>query len=309
MSLLSNLLRFTIWAIQPLPSTRWSITYQRTQLERLARLAHVPEDVVMQATNAGALKAAWFTPREHDPERVILYFHGGAYMIGSINTHREITALIARYASQRLLSVEYRLAPEHPYPAALEDAHSAYFWLIQQGYDPSKISLAGDSAGGGLCMSLMLSLRDAGDPLPAAAALLSPWADLAGAGESLRTRMGIDPLFHPSDLPRAAAHYLNGQDPRNPLISPVYANLHGLPPVLIQVGDQEILLSDATRLYHGLHRAGGEADLTVWPGLWHVFHAAGDRMQESKQALRELGAFLHEPSTISKPAFDLSRMD
>ncbi len=141
-------------------------------------------------------------------------------------------------------------------------------------------------------MSLLLALRSAGQRLPAAAALISPWADLAGTGESVRTRMGIDPLFSPADLPRAAAHYLNGQDARNPLISPVYADLHGLPPVLIQVGDQEILLSDSTRLYHALRKAGGLAELSIFPGLWHVFHSAGERMPESKRALQEMGSFL-----------------
>jgi acetyl esterase/lipase len=255
-------------------------------------IVRVPPGVVAAAVDAGGVKAMWMLPRAYHNERVILYLHGGAYMVGSPNTHREISGLLARNAGLRLLSIDYRLAPEQPFPAALEDAHAAYAWLLSEGFQPGQIALAGDSAGGGLCMALMLALRDAGQPLPAAAALISPWADLAGTGESVRTRLGIDPLFSPADLPRAAAHYLNGHDPQNPLISPVYADLRGLPPVLIQVGDQEILLSDSTRLYHLLRRAGGEAELSIWPGLWHVFHAAGERMPESKRALQEMGRFL-----------------
>jgi acetyl esterase/lipase len=201
----------------------------------------------------------------------------------------------------RLFSLDYRLAPEHPFPAALEDARAGYLWLLDQGFQPERIALAGDSAGGGLSMALMLALRDEGLPLPAGAALISPWADLTGSGESVRSRLGLDPLFKPDDLPRAAQHYLNGHDPRHPLISPVFADPHDLPPVLIQVGDHELLLSDSTQLHANLVRAGVEAQLHIWPQLWHVFHAAGERMPESKQAIRELAEFLAWAVGRSRP--------
>jgi acetyl esterase/lipase len=292
MSLTSQLLHFAIRVLRPLPRTFWSVPRQRRQMETLSRIVRVPAGVKMEKVSAGGVKAWWLIPAVAQAQGMILYFHGGAYAVGSPFTHREITGLLARYAGLRLLSVDYRLAPENPFPAALEDARAAYAWLLEQGHDPARIVLAGDSAGGGLCMSLLLSLRADGLPLPAAAALISPWADLAGTGESVRTRVGIDPLFSPPDLPLAAAHYLNGHNPLDPLISPVYADLRGLPPVLIQVGDREILLSDSTRLYHSLRRSGGEAELSIFPGLWHVFQSAGERMPESKLALQEMGRFL-----------------
>jgi epsilon-lactone hydrolase len=292
MSLMSQILHAAIRIVRPLPSTHWSVKRQRRQMNLLARLVRVPPGVEAAPVNAGGVKATWMIPREHHPERVILYLHGGAYMSGSPYTHREITGLLARYSRLRLLSLDYRLAPEHPFPAALDDARAGYTWLLEKGFQPWQIALAGDSAGGGLCVALLLALRDANQDLPAAAALISPWADLEGTGESTRTRVGIDPLFSPSDLPRAAAHYLNGRNPRHPLISPVYTSLDELPPMLIQVGDREILLSDSTRLYHNLRKAGGEGELSVWPGLWHVFQAMGERMPESKRALREMAAFL-----------------
>jgi epsilon-lactone hydrolase len=241
---------------------------------------------------AAGLKAVWLIPRQLRPGQAALYLHGGAYQIGSIRTHREIASYVARYSQAKVLLIEYRLAPEHPFPAALEDALAAYRWLLAQGFQAQNTALAGDSAGGGLAVATLLSLRDAHLPMPAAAALISPWADLLGTGESVHTRRKRDPLFTSRDLPAAARHYLNGHDPREPLISPIYARLDGLPPVLIQVGDEEILLSDSTRLADGLRRDQVPVEISIWPGQWHVFHAAGMRMPESKQAFIQMGAFL-----------------
>lgn len=294
MSLQSRLLIEIIRRVHPLPGTDWTPARQRRMLERFAYLADRPTDVRVLPLRAAGMKAVWLVPRTVEPGQAVLYLHGGAYLVGSIRTHREIASYVARYSRARVLLVEYRLAPEHPFPAALEDALAAYRWLREQGFPPAGLALAGDSAGGGLAMAALLALRAAGEPLPAAEALISPWADLLGAGESVRTRLGRDPLFRPEDLLAAAKHYLDGHDAREPLISPVYADFSRLPPALIQVGDEELLLSDATRLAEGMRRDGAQARLSVWKGQWHVFQAAGMRMPESRKAFQEIGTFLQE---------------
>ena len=292
MSWQSHILIELIRFLHPLPGTHRSPQRQREALDRIALLARRPRDVRVVKIRAAGLKAVWLVPREARPGKAVLYLHGGAYQIGSIRTHREIASYVARYAQATVLLVEYRLAPEHPFPAALEDALAAYRWLLEQGYPPQGTALAGDSAGGGLAIATLLSLRNSHQAMPAAAALISPWVDLLGTGESIQTRNGRDPLFSPRDLPAAARHYLNGHDPCDPLISPVYALLDGLPPVLIQVGDEEILLSDSTRLADGLRRGQVPVEISIWPGLWHVYQAAGMRMPESKQAFIQMGAFI-----------------
>ena len=292
MSWQSRLFLKWIRMTRPLPGPQATPQQRRAALERLARLVVQARDVRVERISAAGLQVAWFTPPQARPGQAILYLHGGAYVTGSIHTHRGIVSNLARRAQTRVLVVEYRLAPEHPFPAALEDALTAYRWLRAQGLSAQSLALAGDSAGGGLTMATLLSLRDAREPLPSAAALISPWTDLLGTGETLRTRAGRDPLFVPSDLPRAARHYLNGHDPRDPLVSPVYARLENLPPVLIQVGDEELLLSDSTRLADGLRRGGTPVEISIWPGMFHVFHVAGNSLPESRQALIEMGTFL-----------------
>ena len=301
MSLTSQLLHFAIRVLRPLPRTFWSVPRQRRQMETLSRIVRVPAGVKMEKVSAGGVKAWWLTPATADPQGVILYFHGGAYAVGSPFTHREITGLLARYAGLRLLSVDYRLAPENPFPAALEDARAAYAWLLEQGHDPAHIVLAGDSAGGGLCMSLLLSLRADGLPLPAAAALISPWADLAGTGESVRTRVGIDPLFSPPDLPIAAAHYLNGHNPLDPLISPVYADLRGLPPVLIQAGTDELLHPQALALYGALQAAGVAVRCEITPRRWHVFQLHANALPSADAAIDRVARFALGPLAEATP--------
>jgi epsilon-lactone hydrolase len=300
MSLQSRILIALIRLLHPLPGTDWAPERQRRMLERFAYLADRPRDIKVQPVEAAGMPALWLTPKDAVAGRVILYLHGGAYLVGSLRTHREIASYVARYSQARVLLIQYRLAPEHPFPAALEDALAAYRWLRSQGCAPEELALAGDSAGGGLSMATLLALRDAGEALPAAAVLISPWADLLCAGESVQTRRRRDPLFRPDDLPAAAKHYLNGYDAHNPLISPVYARFHGLPPTLIQVGDEELLLSDATRLAEGMRRDGSQAELSIWPGQWHVFHAAGMRMPESKKAFQEIGQFLRKHFSLSR---------
>jgi acetyl esterase/lipase len=192
----------------------------------------------------------------------------------------------------RVLLIDYRLAPEHPFPAALEDAAVGYQWLLAQGIPPSQIVIGGDSAGGGLALSTLLRLRDHAIALPAAGVLLSPWADLTMSGPSMQTRAEIDPLCSEAALRRAAHWYLAGADPTHPLASPVFADPQGLPPLLIQVGDHEVLLSDATRLAEQAQARGIEIVVEVWDELWHVFQSWASALPEARGAIEHIGTFI-----------------
>ncbi|HSD69132.1 MAG TPA: alpha/beta hydrolase [Woeseiaceae bacterium] len=240
----------------------------------------------------GDIPCEWLVPEKCDEAPVILYLHGGIYMLGSAGTHRRMVSFIARAAGMRALIPNYRLAPEHPFPAAIEDATLIYRKMLEQGIDAASMAIAGDSAGGGLTMATLLSLKNSGDPLPAAAVLLSPWVDLAAKGETLKTRAGVDPWFDPDNMPEMVRRYCGNRDPKAPLISPLYGDLSGLPPLLIQVGDHEILLSDSTRLAERVTKAGGSATLQVWPEMWHVFQYFIGQMPESAKAIADIGSFL-----------------
>ncbi len=229
-----------------------------------------------------------------NPARVILYLHGGGYVMGSINTHRELGQRLSRAAAARVLLIDYRLAPEHPHPAAVEDATRAYRWLLSRGVSPSRLVVAGDSAGGGLTVATLLAARDSGLPLPAAGVCLSPWVDLEGVGESMTTKAAADPLVQRDGLRRMGALYLNGQDPRTPLASPLYADLSGLPPLLIQVGTAEALLDDSTRLAERAREAGVEVDLEPWDDMIHVWQAFAAVLPEGQQAIERIGQFIRE---------------
>ena len=192
----------------------------------------------------------------------------------------------------RVLNVDYRLAPEHPHPAAVDDAVAAVRFALASGFAPSRTAVAGDSAGGGLALATLLALRDAGLELPAAGVCISPWTDLSGSGESMRTRAAQDPLVDAETLARMAAHYLAGRDPRTPLASPLFADLRGLPPLLVHVGSAEILLDDATRVAERARDVGGDVQLEVWDGMIHVWHAFADMLPEGEQAVQGIAEFL-----------------
>jgi acetyl esterase/lipase len=222
---------------------------------------------------------------------MILYLHGGAYALGSINVHRELLARLARATHMRVLAVDYRLAPEHPYPAALEDTAAAYRWALDAGCAPSRIVVAGDSAGGGLALATLAALRDAGAPLPAGTVCLSPWLDLALTGASIRTKASVDPVLSREALERYAGLYAGEHARTHPLISPLYADLRGLPPLLIQVGTDEILLDDAVRGAEKARAAGVRATLDVVEGMFHVFQMVGV-LPETRRALERIAAFV-----------------
>jgi acetyl esterase/lipase len=223
---------------------------------------------------------------------VFLFFHGGGYCSGSIVSHRGMVTEVGRAAGARTLAVGYRLAPEHPFPAAIEDARSAYRFLLDQGIAPSKIAIGGDSAGGGLTLALLTSVRDAGQPLPACAWLVSPWVDLQMTGASLTQNAAIDPLISKSYLEELASAYLAGADPANPLGSPINAELAGLPALLVQVGSAETLLDDAVRIARRAGAADVRVNLEIWPRMIHAWHLWAAQLEAGRQAIASAGAFI-----------------
>jgi|SRR5271166_2970636 len=269
----------------PLPDTR--VAFDQFGMQQQLASGTKIEPVV-----AGGVKADWFTTPESENDRVILYLHGGGYIFGSPTSHRGMISRLAQAAGARVLALDYRLAPEHPFPAALEDSTAAYRWLLAQGYEPKKIAIAGDSAGGGLTIATLVALRDAKTPLPAAAVSISPWVDLEGTGESMKTRAAVDPMVQKEGLAGIAELYLGQTDPKNPLAAPLYADLKGLPPMLIHVGDAETLLSDATRIAEKSKQAGVKVDLKIYPEMIHVWHSFADILPEAQRAIEEIGGFV-----------------
>lgn len=266
----------------------------RRRLDEIAKRIPVTPGVKVDSTMIKGCYAEWLIPlsRKFHDASTIFYLHGGGYSAGSTITHRALGASIAKKSGVRVLLLEYRLAPEHPFPAALEDAVATYQWLLEQGCPPERIAFAGDSAGAGLCIATTLYLRDHNLPLPKAIACISPWVDLLHSGESHKQNAAIDPLLVTSDAEEVALYYTDAENLRNPLISPIYANLQGLPPVLIQVGSEEILLDDAKTLAQKIKEVGGEIELKIWEGMWHVWHIAGMVLPESEKALEEIAGFL-----------------
>ena len=256
------------------------------------------QGVTIEACELRGLNAEWLTPKNAADGKLLLYLHGGGYIMGSCSTHRELASHIASATGVRTLLPEYRLAPEHPFPAAIDDAIGIYRALIADGYAAQDIVIAGDSAGGGLTMATLLSLRDARDPLPSAACMLSPWLDLSATGESMTTRANQDPWFKPNDMPIVTSYYCEESQLRHPLASPVFADLSDLPPLFIQVGEDEILLSDSTRCAENVAAAGGNIELEIWPGMWHVFQVFVHRMPESRDAIRKIGEFIRRELKI-----------
>jgi acetyl esterase/lipase len=271
-----------------------SVEDQRQGVEERSGLLPLPAGVSCKPTSAGGVPAEWVTATEASQDAVVLYLHGGGYVICSLNTHRDLVARIALASGARVLNLDYRLAPEHPFPAAVEDATAAYRWLLAQNVDPARIVIAGDSAGGGLTIAALVALRDVGDPLPAAAVCISPWTDLALTGESLISKADVDPMVTESGARGWAAHYLAEADPRDPLASPLYADLSGLPPLLILVGTAEVLLDDATRLAGRAEAAGVDTTLEVWDDMIHIWPVLAAMLPEGQAAVERIGEFIKE---------------
>jgi acetyl esterase/lipase len=269
-----------------------SFEEQRASFEKLTSLLPLPPDDRLESATADGVAVEWRTHPGASESSVLYYLHGGGYVTGSISTHRELVSRLSRAAGARSLSVGYRLAPENPFPAAVEDAVTGYRWLLRSGVNPAGIVVAGDSAGGGLAVATLVALRDAGDPLPAAAVCLSPWVDLEGSGDSMTSRVAIDPIIDPEGVMEMAKAYLGASDARTPLASPLYADLRGLPPLLIQAGTAEVLLDDSIRLAQRARLAGVGVSLDVWEDMIHVWQIFAVMLPEGREAITRIGDFV-----------------
>jgi len=278
------------------------LTLRKAVASTAKRMPPLPDFVSMDITSIDGIPAAWFDTPGNDPSRVILYLHGGGYLFCSaLTTHRDLLWRLSQAAECRVLAIDYRLAPENPFPAAVEDAVKAYRWLLDEGYAPKCLAIAGDSAGGGLTFGSALKIRDENLPLPAALVGMSPWTDLAATGASVIKNAKKDALIPGEGLREGAEYYLQGEDPKNPYASPLYGDLAGLPPTLLQVSNEEVLLDDSRRLAAKMKNAGVPVLLDVWKGLPHVWQALAMLLPEGRAAIKGVGRFLrgHMKSNLS----------
>ncbi|NQU31209.1 MAG: alpha/beta hydrolase [Anaerolineae bacterium] len=269
-----------------------AIEESRANSKRSAKwMGKLPASITVEKVNSDGLNAEWISAADADPKKAILYLHGGGYVIGNIALYRLLCATLSQKTNARVFLPDYRLAPEHPYPAAVDDTVAAYHWLLEQGYDAKNIIIAGDSAGGGLSLAATLSLRAEGQPLPAGVICLSPWADLSLSGESHQSKAKAEAMLLKESLRLWASSYANKADLRNPLVSPAFADFADFPPLLIQVGSEEILLDDSVLLAENAKSAGVDVTLSVYEGMWHVWQTLGF-LPESRAAIEEIGAFV-----------------
>jgi acetyl esterase/lipase len=275
-------------------STVLPLQIQRRVIDPPRPVTKPMREVDMRPVDAGGVSAEWFSQPDSDPESVILYFHGGGYSTGSINSHRDFLARLCIASRMRVLAADYRLAPEHPFPAQLEDSHRVYLWLLEtQGIHPERVVLGGESAGAGLTLSTLVSLRDAGLPLPAGGVLISGWFDLDSRSTSMQfnshydfvTRVGIRTM---------AKRFAPASEHKNPLVSPVHADMAGLPPLLIQVGAAETLLDDNLRVAEAARAAGVDVRLEVWPDMIHAWHVFAPMLEEGRRAICRIGDFVRD---------------
>ncbi|MDX1695994.1 MAG: alpha/beta hydrolase [Ketobacteraceae bacterium] len=285
------------------------IGQRRPLLCGAASLLPIPGHVQIEPQCLGKFKGEWIHSRKNPPEtreKVVLYLHGGGYLACSPVTHRNLTTRLARYGQTRVFAINYRKSPEYPYPYALEDALHSYQWLLAEGVDPANIVIAGDSAGGNLTLVTLLAIRDKRLPLPAGGVCLSPWTDLTANGDSIHFNRGADPMIPSRKVRHAARLHANGMPLDDPRLSPIYANLEGLPPLLIHVGDNEVLLSDSTRFAAKARDSGVPVELKIWQNAPHVFQLFAGLVPQSNQSLREIGAFVQRvrgdfPVPVSDP--------
>jgi monoterpene epsilon-lactone hydrolase len=268
------------------------VSEQRRQLRELLSAQPLPAEVTVTAAELGGVPTAEITVDGIEPRHVVLYFHGGVYVMGDAFLAADLASQVGRRADAKVFSVDYRLAPEHPYPAAVDDALAAYEALLRNGTAPSDIAFAGESAGGGLAIATLVNARDHGLPLPAAAFVMSPYADLTLAGTTMETRREVDPLLSRENLQPRITDYTSGQDAALGLISPIFADLSGLPPLIIQAGTHEVLLDDALRLAQRAATADVEVTLDITPRVPHVFQAYYPILDEAATALDRAGQLL-----------------
>lgn len=271
-----------------------SIQEMRAGMEAGSAATPLPDDVTFTPVDAGGVPAEWNDAPDARADRVLIYYHGGGYCMGSLNTHRGLTARLSQLANLRVLSVDYRLAPEHPHPAAVDDAVAAYQFVLAQGIAAEHIALAGDSAGGGLAVAALLAIRDQGLPLPACGVGISAWTDMTASGNSITEKADVDPMLGDiSGLQLMVDAYVGAGDKKAPLASPLFADLAGLPPLLLQVGSAEVLLDDSRRLAERAKSAGVDVTLEVWEDMFHVWHVFAEMLPEGMAASQELADFVN----------------
>jgi epsilon-lactone hydrolase len=265
---------------------------QRAAGEHAEDLSAEPRGITYEPVDTGTVGAVWATAEHVAEDRALLYLFGGGYVIGSPHSRRKFSGHLVHAAGCRVLVPDYRLAPEHPFPAAVEDSSAAYRYLLGQGFPPERLAVAGESSGGGLTMATLVALRNAGTPLPATAVVMSPWVDLACSGETMRTLASVDLTATEAGLRRMAGQYLAGRDPHEPLASPLYADLTGLPPFLVQVGGAEVLLDDSVRLARKAGIDGVDVTLQIWAEMQHFFQIGIGIYPEASRAVAEIGRWL-----------------
>lgn len=277
----------------PLGDADQSAQALRAGIESAAGAMPLVDGTTVESLSVAGVRCEWVRPAEVVvPDACVLYLHGGGYVIGSCNTHRPLASHLANRTGLPVLLVDYRLAPEHPYPAALDDALSTYEWLLTHGFDSDRIVIAGDSAGGGLTLATLVALRDRGRPLPALGVPMSPWTDLTLSGESMTSIGDRDPMVTRPGLQRMADWYTVDADPAAPLVSPLFADASGLPPLLIQVGEVEVLRDDAVAFAARATAAGVDVTLEVWPEMIHVWQVFGPDVPESEAAVARIAEFV-----------------
>ncbi len=279
--------------LRPRPENQ-TIDQARTGFIAVGRNFKPDSDASFEAVDAAGVPVEWVATKTSKSLPVILFFHGGGYCIGSAQTHRDLVSRLCTASGARALSVDYRLAPENPFPAAVDDGVAAYRWLRSQGIPARSIVIAGDSAGGGLALATLLALKEAGDELPAGGVCMSPVTDHAKEGESMRTKVDLDPMVHPTSSTAYSQMYLAGGDARAPLASPLYADLKGLPPLLILVGTWEVLLDDSTRFAEKAKASGVPVELEVWNEMIHIWPYFAAILPEGRQAIERMGTFIKQ---------------
>lgn len=270
--------------------SRTETTTHRKNFERLANIIKFPRFVTMEETTYADVPSAWFAPNGYGKSRVILYFHGGGYCVGSYHTHKALIARIARATGYKVLAPNYSKAPENPFPAAIEDALKVYKKMLEDGYE--NIILGGDSAGGGLSLAVTQKTIELGLPKPAALILLSPWTDLTFSGDSVEKKADKDPLIVPHLLKIFAEKYIQKNEPTNPYISPLYSDFRNYPPTLIHVGGNEVLLDDSTRLAKKMNTAGVKVEFAIYKNQMHVFQYLAGILPEANDSINKIGEFV-----------------
>lgn len=292
----TRVVKYSLRKMNVFGGDRFDVKHLRRQAAVASKIFRTHRKVKVCIVDAGGVPSEWLIPDQSSAEKVLLYMHGGGFMSGSSKTHRPFVSKIAYLSRTCALSINYRLAPENPFPAGLDDCITAYRWLLLSGFSPDKIIVAGDSSGGNLALALLVALRDGGDPLPAGAIGISPNTDLALTGASYNTRADVDLFFGraTTKIQAVVSNYIGDCDPKHPLISPLYADLNGLPHLLLHVGDHEILLDDAVRFADRARKAGVTVSFTAWPEMMHDFQLSETFIPEAHDAIDEIVHFIRE---------------